>query len=53
MPIDAKIGYIYSNDSYNLVRYTFDTCDYMSRSMIYRDSQFCSLFKLDQFNGII
>ncbi len=53
MPIDSKIGYVFSNDSFTMVRYTFETCDYISRSMIYRDNQFCSLFKIDQLNGMI
>jgi hypothetical protein len=51
MPLGFEIGYVISNDSYNMITYSFHSCDYTSKSMIYRDYQFCRLFNIDSKKG--
>ena len=58
MPIDAKIGYVSSNDSYNMIRYSFESCDSFElirekNPIVSVSGNQCDKFKIDSNNGLL
>ena len=53
-PINYPIGYVVSNTNYNdSIYYYFESCEYVTKSIVYKDLSFCHLFQIDPDYGII
>ena len=52
MFVNSTIGFVTANSTSNNIIYSFDSCEYVSKSIIYKDSQFCKLFAIDQNYGL-
>lgn len=50
VPIDFKIGFVKSSNSN--IKYGLDNCELVTKLMIYRDTQLCELFKIDENTGL-
>ncbi|CAF0789975.1 unnamed protein product [Brachionus calyciflorus] len=53
VPIDYQIGFVEALSNNFQPKYEIITCDLISKTVTYKDPQFCELFKIDSENGII
>ncbi len=52
--INQKIGLVLANTNFNdSIFYYFETCEYITTSIVYKDLAFCTLFGINEQSGVI